>query len=127
MRVIDGEHLLLCQSQNQLAVLLDVLATAYMYPEVFAVGGFDDGLVEVGVLDDPVEPAVEDGLVGMGFAIAPLGVGCLGNLEVGSFTKGVLRGIDSSYFDVENVAAVARTDDYRLACEGSERLENILA
>lgn len=43
-----------------------------MYQEVFAVGGFDDGLIEIGVLDDPVEPAVEDGLVGMGFAIAPL-------------------------------------------------------
>lgn len=41
-----------------------------MYPEVLAVGGFDDDLVEVGVLDDPVEPAVEDGLVGMGFALS---------------------------------------------------------
>lgn len=54
-----------------------------MYPEVFAVGGFDDGLVEVGVLDDSVEPAVEDVFVGMGLAIAPLGVRCLGNLDVG--------------------------------------------
>lgn len=50
-----------------LAVLLDILPTRYMYPEVFAVRGFDDGLVEVGVLDDPVEPAVEDVFVGMGF------------------------------------------------------------
>lgn len=62
-----------------------------MYPEVFAVGGFDDGLIEVGVLDDPVEPAVEDCLVGMGFAIAPFGVRSLGYLDVGGFTEGAER------------------------------------
>ena len=100
---------------------LDVFSARNMYPEVFSVGGLDDGLVEVGVLDDPVEPAVEDGLVGMGFAIAPLGVRCLGNLDVGCFAKGVLRSIDSSDFDVESIAAVTGTDDYRLSCEGSER------
>lgn len=59
------------------------LATRDVNPEVFAVGGFDDGLAEVGVDDDPVEPAVEDSLVGMGFAIAPLGIGSLGYLDAG--------------------------------------------
>lgn len=97
-----------------------------MYPEVFAVGGFDDGLVEVGVLDDPVEPAVEYLLVGMGKAIAPLGVRGLGNLDIGCFAKGVLTGIDSSDFDVEGVASVSGTDDDRLTCEGSEGFENFL-
>ena len=110
-----------------LPVFALVLSAAHMYPKVLAVGGFDDGLVEVGVLDDPVEPAVEDVFVGMGLAIAPFGVRCLGDLDVGCFTKGVLRGIDSSDFDVEGVAAVAGTDDDRLACEGSEWLENFLA
>lgn len=32
-----------------------------MNPVVFSVGGLHDGLIEVCVLDDPVEPAVEDG------------------------------------------------------------------
>lgn len=87
-------------TNHLLTVLLDVLATTDMYPEVFAVRRLDDSLIEVSVLDDPVEPAVEDVFVGMGFAIAPLGVRCLGNLDVGCFAKGVLRGIDSSDFDV---------------------------
>lgn len=70
-------------ANHLLAVLLDVLSARDMYPEVFAVGGFDDGLVEVGVLDDPVEPTVEDVFVGMGFAISPFGIGSLGYLDVG--------------------------------------------
>lgn len=51
-----------------------------MNPEVATIGGFDDGLIEVGVCDDPIEPAVEDFLVGVGFTIAPFGVRSLGNL-----------------------------------------------
>ena len=61
-----------------------------MNPEVFAVRGFDDGLVEICVGDDPIEPAVENLLVGMGFAIAPFGVLGDRDVEVGSFTKGVI-------------------------------------
>ena len=45
-----------------------------MNPVVLAVGGFDDGLVEVGVWDEPVEPAVEDVHVGMGKVVVPVGV-----------------------------------------------------
>lgn len=51
-----------------------------MNPEVATIGGFDDVLIEVGVCDDPIEPAVEDSLVGVGFIIAPFGVRSLGNL-----------------------------------------------
>ena len=39
-----------------LAVLLDVLSARDVYPEVFAVGGLDDGLIEVGVIFKKVEP-----------------------------------------------------------------------
>ena len=42
-----------------------------MNPEVFAVGGFDDGLVKISVGDDPIEPAVENLLVGVGFVVIP--------------------------------------------------------
>lgn len=83
-----------------LAVLALVLSARDVYPEVFAVGGFDDGLVEVGVQDDQVKPTVEDGLVGMGFAIAPFDVGSLGNLDIGSFAYCMLRGIDTTNLDV---------------------------
>lgn len=82
-------------------ILLDVLPARDVYPKVFAVGGLDDGLVEVGVLDDPVEPAVQNLLVGMGDTIFPLRVRCLRNLDVGSFAKGVLGGIDATDFHVE--------------------------
>lgn len=108
-----------------MAILALVLTTRDMNPEIKVIAGFDDGLIEVGVLDDPFEPAVEDVLVGMGFANVPLGVRCLGNLDVGNFTEGVLRGIDSSDFDVEIIAAEAGTDDYRLTCKGSERFEDL--
>lgn len=101
MRRQRHDWLLLNQiSYHLLTVLLYVLSARDMYPEVFAVGGFDNDLVEVGVLDDSVEPAVKDGLVGMGFAIAPFDVGSLGNLDVGSFAYCMLRGIDTTYLDV---------------------------
>lgn len=49
-----------------MAICLFVLATADVDPEVLAVGGFDDGLIKVCVRDEPVEPGVEDLLVGVG-------------------------------------------------------------
>lgn len=79
-----------------MAVLLGILSTADMYPEVTTITGLHDELIKVGVMLEEVEPAVEDGLVGMGFTIALFGVRCLGYLDVGSFTKGVLRGSRTS-------------------------------
>lgn len=66
-----------------MTVLALVLAAADMDPVVASVRGFHDELVEVGVLDDPVEPSVEDVFIGMGFAIAPFGIGSLWYLDVG--------------------------------------------
>lgn len=57
-----------------MTILFLVLSARDMDPEVFAIGGFDDGLIETCVRDNPIEPGVEKLLVGMGFAIAPLGV-----------------------------------------------------
>lgn len=45
--------LLLCYSQNLMAVLLGILATADMYPEVSTVTGLHDELVKVGVGLEP--------------------------------------------------------------------------
>lgn len=42
-------NLLLCQSQNLMAVLGLVLATADMNPEVATIGGFYDGLIKIDV------------------------------------------------------------------------------
>ena len=41
-----------------MAVLLPVLATGDVNPEVFAISGFKDELVEVGIPFEPVEPAI---------------------------------------------------------------------
>ena len=79
-------------AQDLASVLFEVLPTRDMNSEILSVWGLDDGLVEVGVLNDPVEPAVQDLLVGVGLSIFPLGVRGLGNLDVGSFTKCVLGG-----------------------------------
>ena len=92
-------------------ILLDVLSATDMYPVVFAVGGLDDGLVEVGVLDYPVEPAVQNLFVGMGQSIVPLGVRCLGNLNVGRFAKDMLGGIDATDLDVMSAAFVDEAID----------------
>lgn len=43
----------------------DILATADVNPVVLAIGGFNDGLIEIGVRDEPVEPAVQDVHIGM--------------------------------------------------------------
>ena len=53
---------------------LEVLAAGDVDPVVFAVGSFDDGLVEIGVGDEPVEPAVEDVHVRVGKVVVPVGV-----------------------------------------------------
>lgn len=43
-----------------MSVLRLVLSAAHMNPEVFVVGGFDDGLVEVGVIFKKVEPLLSN-------------------------------------------------------------------
>lgn len=49
----EGDDLLLSLSQNLMAVLLDVLATADMNPVVATIGGFHNELIEVGVGLEP--------------------------------------------------------------------------
>ena len=76
------------------------------------------------MLDDPVEPAVEDVLVGMSLAIFPLGVRGLWNLDVGSFTKGVLGGIHVTDLDVELRTTVTAANNDWLTGKGSEWFED---
>lgn len=42
-------------------------------PVVFAIGGLNDGLVEVRVGGQELKPAVKDVLVGVGFVVIPNG------------------------------------------------------
>ena len=115
------------EADDLVAVLALVPAAGDVDPEVFAVGGFDDGLVKVRVRDNPVEPAVEDFLVGMCLAITLCGVLRDGQADVAGFAKGVLGGIDASDLDVELRATVAGADNYRLARELAEGLEDLFA
>lgn len=98
-----------------------------MNPIIFAIHCFENQLVEVTVVHDPGEPVVEDVHVGVGFVVIPLGIGGLGDLDVDCLAKGVLRGIDTTDLDIELGTAVATADDDRLACEGTEGLEDLLA
>ena len=68
-----------------MAVLLPVLATGDVNPEVFAISGFKDELVEVGIPFEPVEPLMGGLEVGMALVIIPGGVGGEWQLDVGSF------------------------------------------
>lgn len=107
-----------------MAVLGRVLAAGDVEPVVEAVGGFEDELVEVGVLPEEGDPAVGGFEVGVGTVVFPAGVGGLGKTDVGGFSEGVLAGIDASYTDVEGVGAVAAGDDDGLPGEGPQGFED---
>ena len=98
-----------------------------MDPEIFAVGGLNDGLVEIRVGDDPVEPAVENLLVGMDFAITPLDVLGDRDVDVCCFIQGVLAGVCATDIYIQGIAAVATGDDDGLLCELTERLQDSFA
>jgi hypothetical protein len=84
-----------------MAVGLAVAAAGDVDPEVFAVGGLEDELVEVGVGLEPVEPLAGGLDVGMATVVVPGGVAGEGQADVGGLTEGVLGGVGASYLDVE--------------------------
>ena len=94
-----------------MSVLFTVLAARNVNPVVLAIGSLQDELVEVGVFLEEGEPMVGYFHVGMALSVAPRCVLGLWKTDVGSFTQGVLAGIDASYLDVERTTAVAGTDD----------------
>ena len=110
-----------------MAVGTAVTTATDVNPEVFAVGGLKDELVEVGVAFQPVEPAMGGLQVGMATVVVPGGVGGEGQTEVGGFAQGVLGGVGSTNTDVELIASVAGRDDNGAANEGAERFEYLLA
>lgn len=119
--------LLLQVSDDLMSILFLVLTTRDVNPEVFAVGGLDDGLVEVRVGGEELEPAVEDVLVAVRLVVFPIGVGSLGDVDVCCFTECVLAGVCSSDLDVESIAAIAGTDDDGLTCKSTQGFEDGLA
>ena len=61
-----------------------VSTTGDVNPEVFAISGFEDELVEVGIPFEPVEPATSGLHIGMALVIIPGGVGGEWQTDVGS-------------------------------------------
>ena len=110
-----------------MAVGTAVTTATDVNPEVFAVGGLKDELVEVGVAFQPVEPAMGGLQVGMATVVVPGGVGGEGQTEVGGFAQGVLGGVGSTNTDVELIASVAGRDDNGAANEAAEGFEDFLA
>ena len=104
-----------------------VLAAGDVNPEVFAVGGLENELVEIGVVLQIVEPLAGGFQVGMAFVDVPGGIAGEGQAEVSGLAKGVLGGVGSTDTDVELVATVAAGDDDRATDEGAEGLKNFLA
>ena len=101
-----------------MAVLAFVGSAGDVDPVDATVGGLLDELVVVAIVHDPGEPSVKD--VGVGEALALLVDKVINrNADVAGFAKSVLRGIDSSNFDVEQVASVTATYYYRLLIESS--------
>ena len=104
-----------------------VLAAGDVNPEVFAVGGLENELVEIGVVLKEVEPLAGGLQVGMTLVVVPGGIAGEGQADVSGFAKGVLGGVGSTDTDVELVATVAAGDDDRATDEGTEGFKNFLA
>lgn len=69
-----------------MAVLFLVLSTRDVNPEVLAVGGPDDGLIEVRMGGQELKPTIEDVLVCVGFVVCPISVRGLRDVDVRCFT-----------------------------------------
>lgn len=110
-----------------MAVLLAVGTATDVDPVVTTIAGFHDELVEIRVGLEPREPTFGKFLVGVSLVVIPIGIGGLGDVDVGCFTYCVLAGVCATYFDVELVAAVDATDDDRLTCKGAQGFKDGLA
>ena len=95
-------HLLLAHvAEDLVVVLLAVSSATYMDPIVASVGGFHDQLVKVCVMLQEGEPLFGEFHVGVALVVIPVGIGGLGDVDVGCFTKGVLAGVCATDFDVK--------------------------
>ena len=104
-----------------------VLSAGDVNPEVLAIGGLEDELVEVSVMFDPVKPLAGGFKVGMTFVVVPGSIAGERQADVSSFAQGVLGGIGATNLDVELVATVAGADDDGAANEPTEGFEDFLA
>lgn len=84
---------------------------------VEGVGGLDDCLIKVRVGGQELKPTVEDFHIRMSEIVLPTGVRCFRNLDVSCFTKGMSAGVCATDFDIEDIAAIATTDDNRLTTQ----------
>lgn len=110
-----------------MTVLLAVLSTANVNPEVFPVCCLKNELIKVGVTFQPVEPLAGGLHIGMALVVIPSGVRCNRQAEVSSFSESVLGGIGATNLDIELVAAVAGADHNGTTDETAEGFENFLA
>ena len=69
-----------------MAVGLAVLAARDVDPEVLAIRGLEDELVEVGITLQPVEPLAGGLKVGMALIVIPSGIAGERQADVSSFT-----------------------------------------
>lgn len=114
-------------TDDLVAILLLVLTTRNVNPEVEVVGGLDDGLVKVRVGGQELKPTIQDVHICVGKVVLPTGVGCLRNLDISGLANSVLAGIDATDLGVESVATIAGIDDDGLTGKSTERLETLLA
>ena len=63
----------------------------------------------------------------MSLVVIPVGIGGLGDVDVGSFTKGVLAGVCAAAPYIQGIASVAAGDNDRLLSKGTQGLKDGLA
>lgn len=63
----------------------------------------------------------------MSLVVISVGIGGLGDEDIGSFTKGVLAGVCVTYLYVQGIASVAARDDDWLLSKGTQGLKDGLA
>ena len=120
-------RLLLQVTDDLVAVLLAVLPARDMYPEIFAIGSFEDELVKVSVMLKEIKPLAGGFKVSMTLVVIPSGIACKRETDVCSLAQGVLGGIGSTNLDVERVATVTGADDNGAANEGTKGFQDFLA
>ena len=110
-----------------MAVGLAVLAAGDVNPEVLAVGGLKDELVEVGIALQPVKPLAGGFKVSMTLVIIPSCLASERETDISGLSESMLGGIGTTNLHVELVAAVAGADDHGAANKGAKWFKDFFA
>ena len=96
-------------------------------PIILPIGRFENQLIEIAMVLNPIKPAPCLLKIRVATVIVP---GCIRGqwkLDISGLSESMLRGIGSTDLDVELVATIAGRDDNGATDEGAEGFEDFLA